>query len=611
MKVLRPVVLLLMVLSASFAGAAAQDPNPATLHSTRGAWPLYRQWNRAELHHFAAWISHIYDRKANGNPEQRLAKLERVLTDPEMNLLLDPAFLGEPANPQVDLASIRAMHRIVDCHKLVMSLAAYYSCRRGLPFMFSTVRSSDGTDIRTAFSTIPVGSASSFDYPSAHQVFVDATVGTCTGNLRVPVFGKNSELSDTCPVAITKEHLIPGCLYYLDGHVLVLAKIEPDGNVRFLDATTSPTRDLYTFQGLNAVTGITPKRADTPENPYAECFRGFRMLRYPIAETDASGKVIRVRRRTDAEMAEFGFSTEQYDKMEELVRTSSIKEDGLTFGSMHQFIRHRLRSPELFQPTALLHAFAARARDQMSERDALVQAAWADVNANGPIPFPDGSSERNIYNAEGRWGQYATALTDTEFRASYFNLMEDLDAVIQWYDIHYRDIDMTGLYVHAVWSISDMAWAVLLEKDRIFAETKVTFTDGAGKQHTITLADVEQRLFDLSFDPNHPPELRWGIRPDAETAASLPESPTPLRNGKALSMAESYRRGAYYRTLAEREIGETPLAGMPEGGFPVRQTMNDYLWSKWDGFPSPPLVPHGGRAAYEAQTASVRRVARK
>ena len=155
MKVLRPVVLLLMVLSASFAGAAAQDPNPATLHSTRGAWPLYRQWNRAELHHFAAWISHIYDRKANGNPEQRLAKLERVLTDPEMNLLLDPAFLGEPANPQVDLASIRAMHRIVDCHKLVMSLAAYYSCRRGLPFMFSTVRSSDGTDIRTAFSTIP------------------------------------------------------------------------------------------------------------------------------------------------------------------------------------------------------------------------------------------------------------------------------------------------------------------------------------------------------------------------------------------------------------------------------------------------------------------------
>ena len=58
------------------ATADAEDPNPATLHSSRGAWPLYRQWTPAETRHFAQWISTIYDRKVHGTKEQRLAKLE-------------------------------------------------------------------------------------------------------------------------------------------------------------------------------------------------------------------------------------------------------------------------------------------------------------------------------------------------------------------------------------------------------------------------------------------------------------------------------------------------------------------------------------------------------
>lgn len=579
--------------------ASAADPNPASIYSDRGAWPLYRQWNRQESLHFAAWISRIYEMKTRGSVEQRLAKLERVLNDPEMNLLLHEEFAGNPCNPQPTKEMLLVLQRVTDCHKLVMSLAAYYSLRRGLPFMFSTVRAFDGSDIRTAFATYPVATASSFDYPSVHQFFVDATVGTCTGNLRVGPFNKNSELSDTCPVTITREYLIPGCLFYMDGHVLILAKIEPTGNLRFLDATTSPTRDLYTHQGLNAVTGISPKREGDSKDPYADCFRGFRVLRYPMAETDATGKVIKVRRRTDAEMAEFGFSLEQYDKLAELIHTGKIMESGLMLTSMHQFIRYRLREPKSLVIRQLIEDFASAAEDFLKKREMKVQAAWADRRSNGPIIFPGRGSDQNIYNAGGRWGDFSSALDDTEFRAAYFSLVEELDASLSWFDTDLNYLDLSGMNIHAIWTPSDLAWAILWEKKKVFEATTITITLTTGEQKVLSLADIEQRLFDLSFDPNHPPELRWGM---VERGSGMPFGNVPMGNtsSEKFSDWDSYRLESYYRTLTEREVGETPFIEAPEQGYSLRQVLHDYLWQKWRGMPSPPLVPHGGKALYEA-----------
>ncbi len=588
-------------LAALFGGTASgEDPNPASISSTRGAWPLHRQWTVPETRHFAAWIGRIYDRKLNGSREQRLAKLEQVLTDPDMNLLLDPAFAGEPCNPQIGMDSIRSMHGIVDCQKLMVSLGAYYSCRRGLPFMISHVRAVDGTDVRTAPATIPGGTVSSFDYASAHQFFCDAVTGTCTGNLRVEPFSKNSEISDTCPVAIDREHLIPGCVYYLDGHVLVLARVDTDGGVRFLDATTSPTRDLYVYNGLNAVTGLTPKQTDGGGNEYAGCFRGFRTFRWPIAETDDKGKVKRVRRRTDAEMAEFGFSTEQYDKMAELAKTGKIAEDGMELGSIHQFIRHRLRADIPVNLAAVMRTFATEAQTLLAKRGEAVQAAWADVQKNGPVQFPGESAARNIHKDRGRWGQLSTALDDAEFRARYFDMVDTLDAQIQWYDVKPDLPGLDGINYHAVWNHSDLAWAVMLEKHRIFSAVPVEYTDSRGAKQRITLLDVEARLYDLSFDPNHPPELRWGAKPGSAEAATAPESPTPGRGGKMVPMEQAYAHQACYRALTRMEIEETPLLETPTEGFYKREIMDDFLWPKWHGQVSPPLVPHGGRAAYLA-----------
>jgi len=466
--------------------------------------------------------------------------------------------------------------------------------------MISHVRAIDGSDTRTADSTIPTGASSCLDYDSAKKFFADCVKGVCTGNMRVEPFGKNAEQSDSCPVAIDREHLIPGCVYYLDGHVLVLAQVDEHGEPRFLDATVAVSRDLYTFNGMNAVSGMTPRRSENAGNEYAGCFRGFRVLRYPIAETNKDGEVKRVRRRTDEEMKEFGWSVEQYDKFEELVKHGKIREGGCEFDSMHQFIRYRLSTPVPIKVTELIRGYAQQAQAGLTAREQAVQAAWADVQKNGPIPFPEGADTKNIYGTGGRWGEHATALADVEFRARYFEFCEALDRMLCWFDAKLEYVDLDGLRLDAIWNHSDLAWAALREKDRIFAETKLEYTDSSGGKHELSLADIEHRLYDLSFDPNHPPELRWGAKPGSDEAAKAPEMPTPVRSGKAMSMADAYRHEAYYRSLTRRETEETPLAESATEGFYVRQTINDFLWQKWDGLTSPPLVPHGGRAAYMA-----------
>ncbi len=584
-------------LTACAAFAQTADPNPPSIHSDHGAWPICRQWNVAETHHYAKWINHIYQMKTEGTPAQRRAKLERVLTDPEMNLLLDPAFAGEQANPQLDLGVIRAMHSILDCGKLTVALSSYYSYRRGLPWLVSYVRSSGG-DLRTSAYNIPMGIYSSFDCDSPAEFFVNAVTGFCTGNFRVEPFNTNSELSDTVPVAIDPKYLIPGALQYLDGHVLILADVDKHGELRFIDATTAASRDIYAFNGLNAVMGIPAKNSNRSGNEYAGCFQGLRVFRYPIAITDETGKVIGVRRRTDDEMKAFGYSTEQYDYIERIVRHEPIVENGVALTSFHEFIEMRMRTTQRVAPVEFIKSYADALLDLFAMRETFVQDGWHNVLANGPIPFPEKSRTENVFDAGGRWGAWTSASSDVDLRTRYYYLADWMDNVIRWYERQPEYVDLTGLEKYYVADQGNLAYALMAEKRRIFKSRKFTYTNSQGNPVTLTLYDLEKRLYDLSFDPNQPPELRWGAPIGSAEYRTAPEMSTPLPDGGQLAMADAYRREGYYRSLGQRETTESYLQDMFTSGYPVREKFDGQL-AKWTNMaePVPPLIPSGVRIA--------------
>ena len=586
--------LILPALVASAPAAWAVDPNPASIHSEGGAWPLYRQWTSAETRHFARWIHHLYERKCHGTREQQLAKLEAVLTDPDMNLLLSAEFAGEPSNPQIPARTMRAMHGVLDCGKLTVALSSYYAYRRGLPWMITRVRSGDGTDIRTSGGNIPCGSVSVLHYRSAHRFLVDAVQCFCTGNYRVAPGMQARFLSDTVPIAIDRRFVIPGCLCYVDGHVLLLAAIDEYGAPSFLDATVSPTRDIYTHNGLNAITGITPS-SPGGEEPYAGCFQGIRTHRFPIAETDDDGRVVRIRRRTDAEMAAFGYSVEQYDRMRELVDTGRIVEGELVLDAFHDFVRLRLRSAGHIDPEAVLEAFADQFVTALEEREQFVQAAWAEVTANGPIAFPEGDRNANVYSAGGRWGRWSSCLSDAALREEYFQVLGLLDYAVRWVEIMPEHVPLWPPRTGYTWTSNDLALVLRHEKERIFSERGVHYTTSRRERVFLSLNEVEGRLCAFSFDPNHPPELRWGAAPGSPEAANAPEVLTPVAGGEPLAMAEAYHREAYYRTATYRDVEESCLRGMFMEGFPTRPLFSEWM-DVYARHARPfPLIPSVGR----------------
>lgn len=569
----------------------AAETNPASIKSDKGAWPLYRQWTPAEVDRYAKWIEHVFEKKLNGTREQQLAKLERVLTDPDMNLLLDPSFVGEPSNPQIDAQTLRAGHTILDCGKLTVFFGAYYSYRRGLPWMATYVRACDGGDLRTCAYTTPGGDTSNLDYPTPYDFIKDAVQGFCTGNYRVEPDRPGAERSDTVPVAITPQTLKPGAMFYLDGHVLFVAQIDPYGEIRFLDATTSTTRDIYTHNRMNAVTGITPMQQG--DQPYSGCFRGFRVTRWPIAETDSSGNVIRVRRRTDEEMKQFGYSTEQYAKLAELTRTGRIVEGNVAVDSIHDFIRLRMRSARNIDPMKLLDDYAMRLLQLAQEREKLVQAGWKSAQSEGPIPFPEGSRDANIYNANGRWGDLSTTALDTRIRGEYFAMISDLESAVNWYKFKPDFVKLPQQMKKGVWGQADLAMSLAMAKEKAFHARRFAYTNSQGKQIMLTLADLEQRIYDISFDPNHAPEFRWGAPAASGEAQTAILTATPLPNGKAVPVKEAYARQAFYRTMTYRDIEETHLETMVTSGFPILSKFNEHFATRWRPERVPPLVPHG------------------
>ncbi len=569
-------ILLLLMIAGT---ALAADPNPPTIHSNQGAWPIRRQWNVAETHHYAQWVENIYRMKTKGNVEQRTAKLERILTDPEMNLLEQPEFAGEGSNPQLPKSTIRFLHAVTDCAKLTQTLPAYYAYRRALPWMMTYVTPVKG-DPRISPNNIPVGYESSFTSSSPDAFFKAAVGGYGSGNYRVEPNNKNSQWSDSVPVAINREYLLPGCMNYTDGHCLILGEVDKYGELKFLNASTTVTKDIFTYNGMNTVVGVTPLNRDDPVHPLEGCFQGLRVMRYPIAETDSSGRVIKVRRRTDEEMQEFGMSIEEYAKVADMVNGQKIVEDGYTLQSFHEFIRYRMKTVDRICPAQFIKEYTDEMLDMWKAREVFVQEAWQDVQKNGHIVYPEERSDENIFQAKGRWETWSSPSSDVDRRTKYFYLADWMDNAIRWFESQPQLVDLTGFEKYDIKTSSDLALAIVKEKNRLFAERSIQYTNSVGEKVTLTLTDIENRLYDLSFDPNHPPELRWGAPKDSEERATAKDSYTPVPDGTKIPMEESYYLETYYRTVCERETEISCLRGMFTVGFPVRDKFNAQL-AKW------------------------------
>src|SRR3989344_3994742 len=516
------------------------------------AWRHIREWSKEEVGKYSQWIANLYEVKKKGTTKQKLANIDQMFSDDEMNLLNNADFLEE-GNSQLSKADLNLINASNHCGSFPKLMFNYYSYRRGLPASTTKIKMERGGDIRYSQGNHPIEVISSVpfngdfsDYLNAGMNGISGWYNFVSGNFRT---APNLEDTDSVPIKIDRESLVPGVMVYkADGHCLVVAKIDDSGEVHFLDA--HPDRSITFNQTLSTipyVIGIS--EGDFIEGNVKRAYDGFRAMRLSKIE-EGKGRYF-----SNEEMKEFGFFLDQYVSMNainELRDSGGLEVNGLKVTSFPQFVRARLQIG-VEKPLTFLEITIKELAQMFRERAEFVQESWEEVLSNGPIVFPNDSSSENIYQANGRWEEWSSPSSDVDRKYKYNYLGTRLEEMVSGFP------NMKGIDYQGFSSKEDLVEAMLELKDREFASEILTYETSSGQIIYLNFNEIERRLFDLSFNPNHPPELRWGAPENSLERDKMKLFKVPLRTGENLDALRAYNLEKGLRFFSERQTGPTSL----------------------------------------------------
>jgi hypothetical protein len=454
---------------------------------TERAWPARRAWDPALEDEYAAFVETL----GRAVEARRCARLDACLALPEANPFHDPAVDG-------------TLRLDVDCADLPYVLRAYFSFRRQLPFGFVAEVRGAGDEIRYADAVLPSAFRSWRDFATPRALLRFLVNAVHTGTMRI---GNDVDGGDFYPVRVERRAIRPGAVYYDPlGHVSVVARVDDDGTVFFIESTPE---SLLVWRRFGAVYKLGT----------AAVGGGFKRFR-PVAL--ARGRVVRAANR---DLADFDPAT-QHDPSAWTAGGHAVSFDA--------WVKARL-------------ALAARDVDEVAEfrdrvralcRDLLDRAEAVDLATRDGLPEArrPRALPPDLHAASGLWETYSTPARDGRLRAGFRELYT-------WT----RDLDELfglSLPLRQVW-----------EEEARSPACRVVYTGSHGAPVELSLDQVLDRLFDLSFDPYHCPELRWGAPEGSLERAACPD------DERDLAWYEDERRA---RNRAARGDGPATLEGGPD-----------------------------------------------
>lgn len=424
---------------------------------------------------------------------RRCQRIDQCLSDPDANLLYEA---------QTD-AHVRFQ---ADCADLPYVLRAYFAFKRRLPFGYvARTRGRRGRDPRYALGITPVAWHSWRDFRTPRALLNAIAEQVHSGMYRT---APQVETSDFYPIAISRRALRPGTVFYdPNGHVLVVAEVRPDGVIHLIDGHPDGSLTWKRF-GQAFVVG-TPAVGGGFRYWRTLSLQGDRLVRSPNNELP----------NFDARM--------QYDQ-------SSYRVAGQP-STYHAWVRATLAegNATVDPVTEFREQVRALCRD-VSDRVVAVDAAIAVGIHRSPHPS---SLPENIYGTTGDWEMYSTPSRDARLKAAFRELRETVAAL--------PNLASLAPLLRSAWT-----------EEIARPECRFAYVNSAGARVSLSMDDVLDRLFSLSFDPYHCIELRWGAAPGS------PEMSTCHDDANKLWWYRAERR---LRNRIDREYGSpTPLTFGPE-----------------------------------------------
>lgn len=458
--------------------AVAGSPTGTTLDlPTPEAWPAVNRWNDAMEREFSDFVRAI----GRGVETRRCGRLDRCLRDPQINTLYDPATEGR-------------LTLEVDCGDLPYVLRAYFAFKRRLPFGYVDAITGSGTDPRYMLRVRPVLFQHWSHYRSPRSTLRHISDAVHSGMYRVE---PTQEQGDFYPIAVSRESIRPGTTYYdPNGHVLVVTEVRDDGSVFLIDGHPDGS---MTWKRFGEAFELGPRFLwGGFKNWRRQTWDGTAIARAPNAELpdfDAA-------QQWNRDLWVAGIPREQW-----LRPPPDGPRNAIAPGMFHLWVRRTLAAPNVVRDPVRDFREQVRSlcRDVLDRADAVNVAMTIRTHQRshpGALPY-------NIYGTNGDWELYSTPSRDARLKASVREINEGILALPPDSPIRAQLVS---------------AW----DAERVLPACQYTYTNSTGATVALSIDAVLDRLFAISFDPYHCPELRWGAPAGSPELASCPDNAEKL-----------------------------------------------------------------------------------
>jgi len=436
--------------------------NPKPRETSAIVWKTQRGWDSSMEELYSAWVYALF----NGYDEQdSWPALHAVTQNQKQNFLYNYLSLGEddPDNK----------HTVImqpDCADNPFFLRAYFAWKLGLPFGYHVCdRGYVGKNPGTGQWITNESSSSKTNPVDAFNTFLRKLKdGVHSGTARISLDNENS---DYYPVPLEPEALRPGTVYADPyGHTLILISRKPQtsrqpGLLLAVDAQPDGTIAIKRFWKGNFLFNTSGVIGEP----------GFKAFR-PVTLNNGVPRMMKNNELTIA--AGFVPFSLQQRKME----------SALFYQSMERII-----NPDPLDPEEALSDLMGALHEQLLVRVTSVANGEAYFKAHPGTVIPMPSNAAGIFLAGGQWENFSTPNRD-------LRLLIAMDEVLNFPG---RE-NLKSLF------------------DRKTKELFINYTKSDGTVKKLTLDEILKRrdAFEMAYNPNDGPEIRWGAPENSDERAS-------------------------------------------------------------------------------------------
>lgn len=433
--------------------------------------------------------------------------------------------IRNPANPYYG-TDPEGIQFYSDCADFPYFLRSYFAWKNELPFGYiSQVRSFDEAERKknSPPAAAPGVAAKPFDiryseignYPVARKTLVPRDdkgslnffremtplqnmISSAT--LRIGPDVETPVPNDFYSPALKPGSIRPGTVVYdPNGHVIVIYEVLPDGRLLYFDSHPDNlvTRGLFSSKFMRS-------------RPSAGAgFKNFRPMKLVNARKSWWGAEYFGGQLVYAKNAEIpDFSETQYFGTNP--DASDWKKGTFVFQGRtvkyHEFVRRAI-AVEKINPVSEMEGILHELCDDMQERMELVTTALKKQihTQSHPSTIP-----ANIFGASGDWETFSSPGRDARLRTTLVELKDSLQSRYdEWMNNDFSNMKYSG---------DDLKKELLRAFHKVNVECPISYKNSAGRTVQLGLELAFKRLFRMSYDPYHCPELRWGATNSQELA---------------------------------------------------------------------------------------------